>query len=137
MPTTNPDNTRLLQLLDQYAKENGAGETYKDVVMELMNGNSFLIFPTQDDTELAPGQWTTLEKATTLKISSIFEVEGNKMFGVFTDEKSLFSWTKTPTHYTAMRAQDVLKLGQANNIEKIVINNGLPNMFVLKKTKSK
>jgi len=135
MEPSTPDNTRLLQLLDQYAKKDGDGETYKNVIMELMNGISFLIFPTQDDTNLAPGQWTTLETAATLKISSIFEVNGSKMFGVFTDESSLFSWTKTPTHYNAMRAQDILKLGQTNDIEKIVINNGLPNMFVLEKSK--
>jgi hypothetical protein len=40
-----PDNSTLLQLLDIYWKSNGEGDSYKNVVLELMNGNSFLMFP--------------------------------------------------------------------------------------------
>jgi hypothetical protein len=46
----NPDNTKLIGLLEIYWKSNGAGDSYKNVVLELMNGNSFLIFPTQNNT---------------------------------------------------------------------------------------
>ncbi len=64
--TDNPDNTKLLGLLEKYWKENGKGDTYKNVVLELMNGNSFLMFPTQNDTNTDPDKWTTAEKDTTM-----------------------------------------------------------------------
>ena len=63
--TNNPDNTKLLGLLDLYWKEDGGGDTYKNVMLELINGNSFLMFPTQND-NTDPDKWTTTEKETTL-----------------------------------------------------------------------
>jgi hypothetical protein len=43
-----PNNSKLLELIHNYWEENGTGETYKNVVMELIHGNSFLMFPTKN-----------------------------------------------------------------------------------------
>lgn len=133
--TDNLDNSKLLSLLDKYRKENGAGDTYKNVVLELMNGNSFLMFPTQNDTNTDPDKWTTAEKDTTLKLASVVNLDGLKVLGVFTDEKALLAWTNKPTQYTAMRSKDVLKFVQDNAMDRIVINSDQPNMFVLERSR--
>ncbi len=56
-------------------------------------------------------------------------------WAAFTDEQALLAWTKKPGQYTAMRSQDVLNLAQENNINRIVINNDQPNMFVVERSK--
>lgn len=133
--TDNPDNSKLLGLLGEYLKNNGSGDTYKNVVLELMNGNSFLMFPTQNDANTNPDQWTIAQNDTTLKLASVVNVDGLKVLGAFTDEQALLAWTKSPCQYTAMRSQDVLKFAQENGIGRIVINSDLPNMFVLERSK--
>ncbi|POS00720.1 hypothetical protein Q361_1277 [Flavobacterium croceum DSM 17960] len=47
--TANPDNSRLFDLLEIYRVQNGQGDTYKNVILELMNGNSFLLLPSEND----------------------------------------------------------------------------------------
>ena len=131
----NPDNTKLLILLDKYCKENSGGDTYKNVLFELMNGNSFLMFPTQNDTNTDPDKWTISEKDTIFKLASVVNLDGLKVLGAFTDEQSLLAWTKKQSQYTAMRSKDVLQFAQDNGIDRIVINSDQPNMFVLERSR--
>ena len=131
----NPDNAKLLELIDKYWKENGKGDTYKNVMLELMNGNSFLMFPTQNDSNTDPDKWTTVEKDTTLKMASVVNIDGLKVLGAFTDEQALLAWTKKPSQYTAMRSKDVLTFVEDNGMDRIVINSDLPNMFVLERSR--
>lgn len=130
----NPDNAHLLELLDIYQKKNGQN-SYEDVLNELLNGNSFLMFPTQNDKNSIIDQWKTATTNTKLKIRSVVNIDGLKVFGVFTDEESMLSWTKSKSEYTALRAQDVLKMCQDNNFDRLVINTGLPNMYVLERNR--
>ncbi len=133
---SNPDNTKLLQLLDTYWKEDGKGKTYENIVLELMNGNSFLMFPTENETTTDSDKWTTMEKDTTMHLASLVNIDGLKVLGAFTDEKALLNWTKkTNQQYTAMSSKDVLKFAQQNSIDRIVINSDEPNMFVLERNK--
>ena len=131
---TGPDNSKLFQLLDIYQKQNGKGDSYKNVVSELMNGNSFLLLPSQNDNKI-PENWTTTEKNTTLKLTCIYNLDGLKVLGAFTDENALFSWAKKPKPYTALLSKDVLKLCEKQLIERIIINSDLPTMFVLEKNR--
>jgi SseB protein N-terminal domain len=132
---TNPDNSRLFQLLEIYQKQNGKGDSYKNVVLELMNGNSFLLLPSQNDNE-SSGAWTTAEKNTTLKLTCVYNLDGLKVLGAFTDENALVNWTKKPTQYTALSSKDVMKLCEEQLIERIVINSELPTMFVLERNRT-
>ena len=133
--SNNPDNSRLLKLLDIYWKNKGEGDSYKNVVLELMNGNSFLMFPTKNDFKTDTNNWTVTEKEISLKTQSLLDVDGLKVLAVFTDEQSLMTWVRTPTEFTAMRSQDVLKFAQDNNVSRIIINNNLSNMFVLERNR--
>ena len=107
--TSNPDNNRLFDLLEIYRQQNGQGDSYKNVVLELMNGNSFLLLPSENDGSNLDA-WTTAKKDTTLKLTCVFNLDGLKVLGAFTDEDALLSWEKKPTQYTALSSKDVLKL---------------------------
>jgi len=129
---TNPENSKLFELLDAYQKQNGKGDSYKNVVLELMNGNSFLLLPSENDNE-GSDTWTTAQNDTTLKLTCIYNLDGLKVLGAFTDEDALLNWAKKPTQFTGLSSQDVLKLCEENFIEKVVINSDLPTMFVLER----
>lgn len=131
---TNPENSRLFELLDIYQKQNGKGESYKNVVLELMNGNSFLLLPS-DNGNSNTDKWETSKEDTTLKLTCIYNLDGLKVLGAFTDENALLSWSKKPTQYTGLSSQAVLKLCEENLIERIVINSDLPTMFVLERNR--
>ncbi len=130
-----PDNSKLLRLLDIYWKADGKGDTYKNVVSELMNGNSFLMLPGQNEFNTGSVGWITTEEAKTIKLA-LYTLDGLKVLAAFTDEKGLLDWSKQPCSYTSMRAQDILKLCEANDIARIVINNNSPNTFVLERNRS-
>ncbi|HVU96891.1 MAG TPA: SseB family protein [Puia sp.] len=128
-----PDNTRLLQLLDVYWMTDGKGNTYKNVVLELMNGNSFLLLPGPNEVCKQSDDWITTQEAMTLKLSSLYTHDGLKVLAAFTDEKALLEWSKKPCPYASMRSQDLLELCEANGIKRIVINNNSSNTFVLER----
>jgi hypothetical protein len=133
---TNPDNSRLLQLLEVYQKKQGKDNSYKNVVLELMNGNSYLLLPSQNDNE-GTATWVAAQKGTTLKLTCIYNLDGLKVLGAFTDEPSLLNWAKKQIQYTALASKDVLKLCENQAIERIVINSNSPTMFVLELFKIK
>ena len=131
-----PDNSKLLQLLEAFWKADGTGDTYENVVLELMNGTSFLMLPDENEFDKVPGGWQTTKEAKTIKLSSLYTLDGLKVLAAFTDQKALLDWSKKPCTYTSMRSQDVLKLCDANGISRIVINNNSSNTFVLEKDRS-
>ena len=118
-----------------YWKSDGKGDSYEKVVLELLNGNSFLMFPTANEKYTEPQEWSTIKDRDVLKMASIVNVDGLKVLGAFTDEQAMLSWTKKPTEYTAMRSQDVLKLCENNGFDRIVINTASPNTFVIERNK--
>ena len=132
---TQPDNTRLFKLLEIYQQKNGKGDSYKNVVLELMNGNSYLLLPSENDNE-GPATWTTTAEDTTLKLTCVYNLDGLKVLAAFTDEASLVTWTKKPVQYTALPSKEILKLCEEQLIERIVINSDLPTMFVLERNRS-
>ena len=131
----NPDNSRLFKLLEIYQKQNGKGDNYRNLVLELMNGNSFLLLPSQNENE-GSATWTTAQKDTTLKLTCVYNLDGLKVLGAFTDEIFLLSWAKKPTQYTALSSKDVLKLCEQQLIDRIVVNSDLPTMFVLERNRA-
>lgn len=133
----NPDNARLLELLDVYTKDYKNGQRYTDVMQELINGNSFLMFVTDNDTTPDTNNyWNTTSKDTKLKLA-VHNLDGLKALCVFTDEQSLYNWAKKPTKYTAMPSKAVLDLCQDSGIARIVINSDQSNIFVIERSMEK
>lgn len=127
-----PDNTKLIFYINNWV-ENPSLENYKVVVDELMNGDSYLLLPSLNDENTAANDWQTVETGTSLQLTSIFNLDGLKVLGAFTDENALLFWTKKPTSYTALASKSVMSLCEANHISRIVINSGSRNMFVLER----
>ena len=122
--------SKLSDLLDIYYKQKGAGDSYKDVIMELLNGDSLLYLPSPPD---SPENQESATQSRTLRLSSVFNIDGINVLGAFSDEKALFTWAKQPVPYKMLESKDVLKLCEETSIGRIVINSGLPTMFVLEK----
>jgi len=125
-----PDNSKLLRLLNNYWK----GDTYKKVLLELMNGNSFLMLPGQNEFAAGSGGWLTTKEFKTIKLA-FYTLDGLNVLAAFTDEKALLDWSKQPCSYTSLRSQDVLKLCEENDFARVVINNNSPNTFVVERNR--
>jgi len=131
---THPNNDKLIQLLDRWSEDHNSYQSYSAVMEELLNGNSFLLLSSQND-DLQSKEWKTIESNSILKLTCIFNVDGLKVLGAFTDETSLLEYTKRETSYTAMKSQDVLNLCETNGIDRIVINSGQKNAWFTEKSK--
>ena len=129
----NPDNTRLTYLLDIYG-QHPSNENYRAVLDEITSGNSFLLLPSVNDDGNTNG-WQTAEAETTINLSSIFNLDGLKVLGAFSDETALVKWTNRVTQYTAIKTQDLVDFCKQNNVDRIVINSDQKNMFVLERNR--
>lgn len=129
----NPDNTRLTYLLDIYG-QHPSNENYRALLEEITNGNSFLLLPSANDNANTNG-WQTAEVGTTLNLASVFNMDGLKVLGAFSDETALVKWAKQATQYTAIKTQDLVDFCKQNSIDRIVINSDQKNMFVLERNR--
>ena len=128
-----PDNTKLIRLLEKYGKSR-TQENYRKSIEEIMYGNSMLVLPSINDG--APKEnWETLEKGSTLKLTSVFDQDGLKVLGAFTSPENLLKWTGKVTEYTAMKGKDVVDFCQANGIDRVVIDSDMSTMFVLERNR--
>ena len=131
--STNPDNTRLTFLLDIYG-QHPSNDNYKAVLEEIINGNSFLLLPSVNDNPDSNG-WKAAQVGTTITLSSIFNLDGLRVLGAFSDEAALVKWTNRATQYTAIKTQDLVEFCKENNVDRIVINSDQKNMFVLERNR--
>lgn len=129
----NPDNTRLTYLLDIYG-QHPSNENYKAVLDEITTGNSFLLLPSVNENGNSNG-WQTAEVGTTINLASIFNLDGLRVLGAFSDETALVKWTNRETQYTAIKTQDLVDFCKQNNVDRIVINSDQKNMFVLERNR--
>lgn len=131
---TLPDNRKLIYLLDKYGENRDEYENYSAVMDELLNGESWLLLSSQNENKVI-NQWNKIEAGSTLNLTCIFDVDGLKILGAFTDEHSLLEYMKRETSYTAMKTQDVLSFCETNGIDRIVINGGQKNAWFTEKSK--
>jgi hypothetical protein len=129
----NPDNTRLTYLLDIHG-QHPSNENYRAVLDEITTGNSFLLLPSVNENGNSNG-WKTAEVGTTINLASIFNLDGLRVLGAFSDETALVKWTNRETQYTAIKAQDLIDFCKQNNVDRIVINSDQKNMFVLERNR--
>ena len=122
--------------MELFWKSDGKGDAYKNVVLELMNGNSFLMLPGSNGSQNGSDGWVTTDEKKTLGLTSIYTLDGLKVLAAFTDERVLLDWAKKPCAYTSMRSQAVLQMCEDNGITRIIINNNSSNTFVLEKDRS-
>jgi len=128
---TNPDNTRLLQLLENYVNDNKHGN-YKKVVAELTEGNAFLVVPSEHDGDEKFHTWTPSSEGYTINIG-IYFVDGLKATAAFTSKEALFAWKKEETKCVSLPSKAFLKICEESEIDRIVIDNKLRTMVVLQR----
>jgi hypothetical protein len=130
-----PENKQLLSYIAEWYKQ-PSDETYKQAVMELMEGKPTLLLPSVNKNfNIQTDGWQTSDTNTSLKLTCIYEIEGLKVLGAFTDEDALLIWSKNPTEYVALKSDDVLKLCEQNGISRLVINSNCYNMFVMQRNR--
>ncbi|MCD8518278.1 MAG: SseB family protein [Flavobacterium sp.] len=133
-PKFTPDNSVLLQLIQAY-HQNETPENYKKVIEELYGSRAFLVVPT-DGEQSKSNEWKTLEKGTSVAFTTVFDVEGMLVFGVFTSETALSKWTDRETAFMAMPARAVLDLAETHSFGRVVIDSDQETMFVLERNVS-
>ena len=67
--------------------------------------------------------------------TTVFDVEGMLVFGVFTSETTLSKWTDRETAFMAMPARAVLDLAETHSFGRIVIDSDQETMFVLERNR--
>lgn len=128
-----PNNEKLISLLESYGK-NQSQENYQKAFNEIVDGNSLLILPSINDGN-DKDEWKTLKKASTLKLTSVFNQDGLKVLGAFTAPEKLLEWSKKETEFTAMNAKDAIGFCQTHGIDRIVIDSDSSTMFILERNK--
>jgi|AntRauMFilla1563_2_1112583.scaffolds.fasta_scaffold04494_4 hypothetical protein len=131
--TFNPNNTPLLENIKAF-QANQNQETFMAVFEELQGDNAFLVVPTAEPVKgenKDKNGWSTIEKGTPMTFTSVFEVENQKVMGVFTSQAALTIWSQETKPFVSIPAKDILEIAMQNNIEKIIIDSNQETMFVL------
>jgi len=131
----NLSNNRLIRLLDKWGREESE-HSFKSVLHELFEGQSFLLVPTVNNNDIEENKWVTMVEGTTLHLTSVTEQDGVKVLAVFSDDTSLIDWAKQVTSYTALKTQDLFNMCRELEIDRVVINSDQKNMFVLERQKN-
>lgn len=124
-----PDNSRLIALLVEHGRQ-PSKELADKVMKELQGPNAYLLLASVEGHATGEG-WHTLKEGETLKLASVFDVDGLKVLGAWTDRESLVEWSKKPMHYVSMPSKVLLETCEEWRIGRVVINTDLPSMFVL------
>lgn len=135
----NPNNSALLEYIKAF-QTNQNQDTFMAVFEELQGNNAFLVVPTAEPVKgenKDKNGWSTIEKGTPMTFTSVFEVENQKIMGVFTSQAALTIWSQETKPFVSIPAKDVLEIAMQNEIEKIVIDSNQETMFVLGRTISK
>jgi hypothetical protein len=87
-----PDNSKLIALLNAWS-EHMSKNNYTKVKTELMEGNSFLMLPSERSESSAEG-WRELPQPSKVRLASLYTVKGVKTLGAFTDAEAVLRWSK-------------------------------------------
>ena len=68
-----PDNTILISLLNEWAKDMSE-DNYIKVRRELIDGNSFLMLPAPGKNEAISEKWDTSSEASRIHLSSLYTI---------------------------------------------------------------
>lgn len=94
-----------------------------------------MLLPTINDGGESTGEWVTLKEDASIKLTSVFDEDGVKVLAAFSDEDALSRWAERETAYTALASQAIFDMCREMGIDRVVINSGQKNMFVLERQK--
>ena len=133
--TFKPDNTNLIIKIKEF-QTNQNQETFMAVLEELQGDNAYLLVPTSSPVtgENPEKGWTTLEKGAQISFTSVYEMEGKFIMGVFTSQATLMSWATETKPFVTFPAKDVLEIAVEHRISQLIIDSNQESMFVLGRT---
>jgi hypothetical protein len=125
-----PDNSRLIALLNAWSKDMSKAN-YASVRTELMEGNSFLMLPSERSESPAEG-WKELSQPSKIRLASLYTVADVRTLGAFTDAESVLRWSKGKQVFcNSLLSRVVFEICETNGIKRIIINSGSDNIFPL------
>lgn len=132
-----PDNSLLLKSIHAFHNDK-TQENFLAVITELQSETAYLVVPTSQPaaTEKDEKGWSTIKEGTPLSFSTVYDLDGLKVFGVFTSQEKLMAWSDITRHFTAIPAKVVLEIAQENGFGRIVIDSDQDTMFVLDRNTS-
>ncbi len=125
----NFDNSKLLLLIEDWLNANGKGNTYENVLMEILNGNSCLFVQTHGEQVTETRTYVAGENEK-LKLG-VYEIQGKKYFGAFTDLDLLEKWLKVRGSYAQLSSKVLLEMAEETKVDGIIINSSYRNMFAI------
>lgn len=125
----NLNNDRFVQLLNNWG-ERQSNINYNEVLKEIQTGHTYLLLPSNNGNQI-DSDWTSSQESSALKLTSILELDGERVLAAFSDEEALSNWANKDVEYTAMSTLDILDLCNREQILRLVINPNLPSTFVL------
>ena len=126
---TDFDNSKLYSLIEEWLKANGKGKTYENVVLELLNGKACLFVQTHCEQVSETKSYVSGENDK-LKMG-IYEIDGKKYFGAFTELDLLEKWLKVRGSYAQISSKALLEMADKTEVDGIIINSSYGNMFVI------
>lgn len=134
-PSFTPNNNTLLAKIKVFQAQQNQ-ETFMSVLEELQGENAFLLVPTAAPVtgETPEKGWTTIEKGAKLSFTSVFEVDGKLVMGVFTSQATLMHWANETKPFVTLPAKEVLQIAMEHGISQVIIDSNQESMFVLGRT---
>jgi hypothetical protein len=126
------DNRALVEDLLKF-NQCRTNESYSKIVNNFIDGNYHLYIPSNYDGKIS-NKAQILDPGKSLKITSVFNIDGLQVIGVFSTEKSLYKYTKESTNFTLLNSKFILDYCQRNEINRVVIDSNQETMFVLEKS---
>ncbi|QBN18214.1 SseB family protein [Flavobacterium nackdongense] len=127
------ENYRLLSLIDNWLETGNSGNSYENVVLELLNGNSHLFIEAVKSVGIEEGN--SIGGKDSKLTFGIYEIENKKYLGAFTDLKLLEDWLKKTSRYVKLESKTLFKMADEIDVDGIVINTSYRNMFVVLRNK--
>lgn len=133
--TFKPDNTNLLTKIKAFQVSQNQ-ETFMAVLEELQGENAYLLVPTSSPVtgENPEKGWTTIEKGAQISFTSVYEMEGKFIMGVFTSQATLMNWATETKPFVTLPAKEVLEIAVEHRISQLIIDSNQESMFVLGRT---
>ena len=127
------ENSKLLSLIDNWLETGNSGNSYENVVLELLNGNSHLFIEAIKSVGIEEG--ISIGGKDSKLTFGIYEIENKKYLGAFTDLKLLEDWLKKPSRYVKLESKTLLQMADEIDVDGIVINTSYKNAFVVFRNK--
>jgi hypothetical protein len=128
------ENSKLLSLIDNWLETGNSGNSYENVVLELLNGNSHLFIEAIKSVGIKQDDFSIGGEDSKLTLG-LYEIQNKKYLSAFTDLKLLEDWLKKTSRYVKLESKALFKMADEIDVDGIAINTSYKNAFVVFRNK--